>query len=262
MPFSIQDSVAIVTAGTSGLGLAVAERLAQAGARVAINYASNDERANNAIQQLRNIYSEHHTDGNNSAQKLECRAIKADVSRREGIDLLVRETLASFGRIDIVISNAGWTKFVDFMDLDQNVDESVWDHCFSANVKSHLFLLHACREHLEQAKGAFIMTSSVAGVKPSGSSMAYSVTKAAQLHLCKSLAVVVAPSVRVNCVSPGFMSTNWIAEMPEEKIQQAKERTLLKTLTEVGDVADQIILLVKSESVTGANFILDSGFAI
>lgn len=76
-------------------------------------------------------------------------------------------TLA-MGELDIVISNAGWTKFADFFD---NVDEAVWDRCFSANVKSHLFLLHAAREQLQKTKGAFIMTSSVAGVKPSGSSI-------------------------------------------------------------------------------------------
>ncbi|RMJ19333.1 hypothetical protein CDV36_000978 [Fusarium kuroshium] len=166
------------------------------------------------------------------------------------------------GKLDIVISNAGWTKFADFYDLNQNVDEAVWGHCFSANVKSHLFLLHAAREHLQTAKGAFVMTSSVAGVKPSGSSIAYSVTKAAQLHLCKSLAMAVAPSIRVNAVSPGFMETNWIAEIPKTKVDEAKEKTLLKTLTDVEDVAEQVVLLVKSTSTTGANFVLDSGFSV
>ncbi|RTE79438.1 hypothetical protein BHE90_006061 [Fusarium euwallaceae] len=64
------------------------------------------------------------------------------------VESLVQQTVDVMGKLDIVISNAGWTKFADFYDLNQNVDEAVWDHCFSANVKSHLFLLHAAREHL------------------------------------------------------------------------------------------------------------------
>ncbi|EXL67402.1 3-oxoacyl-[acyl-carrier protein] reductase, partial [Fusarium oxysporum f. sp. conglutinans race 2 54008] len=95
----------------------------------------------------------------------------------------------------------------DFFNLDDNVDEEVWDRCYAANVKSHLFLYHAVKKHLEEANGAFVMTSSVAGVKPSGSSIAYSVTKAAQIHLTKSLAMAMAPSVHVNAVSPGFMES-------------------------------------------------------
>lgn len=72
------------------------------------------------------------------------------------------------GRLDIVISNSGWVKFVDFADLDQNADEGVRDRYFSVNVKSHLFLLYAAREHLQKANGVFVMISSVAGVKPNG----------------------------------------------------------------------------------------------
>ncbi|KAJ3528156.1 hypothetical protein NM208_g10339 [Fusarium decemcellulare] len=260
MPVSIENSVALVTAGTSGLGLAVAERLVQAGARVVVNYASNQERADKVVSQLHKVYSERQN-GRDPSTRPVCSAIKADITQREQINLLVEKTLTAMGKLDIVVSNAGWTKFADFYDLDQNVDEAVWDRCFAANVKSHLFLLHGTKEHLQNAKGAFIMTSSVAGVKPSGSSIAYSVTKAAQLHLCKSLAMSVAPSIRVNAVSPGFMETNWIAEIPKTKVNEAKEKTLLKTLTDVGDVAEQVMLLVKSGSVTGANFVIDSGFS-
>lgn len=65
----------------------------------------------------------------------------------------------------MVISNAGWTKFANFYDLNQKVDEAVWDRCFLANVNSHLFLLHTAKENLQNPNGAFVMTSSVAGVK-------------------------------------------------------------------------------------------------
>jgi NAD(P)-dependent dehydrogenase (short-subunit alcohol dehydrogenase family) len=166
MTFSIPGSVVLITAGTSGLGLCVADKLIRAGARVVVNYASNHERANNVVEQLRKTAAEHSANTESSQQ---CLAIKADVTQKSEIQRLVHETVAAMGRIDAVVSNAGWTKFADFFDIDDNVDEDVWDRCYAANVKSHLFLCHAARKYLEDAKGAFVMTSSVAGVKPSGS---------------------------------------------------------------------------------------------
>ncbi|KAM0340135.1 hypothetical protein ACHAPU_010627 [Fusarium lateritium] len=230
MTFSIPGSVVLITAGTSGLGLCVADKLIRAGARVVVNYASDEERANNVVDQLRKTAAEYSPNNDSSPR---CSSIKADVTKKKEIQRLVDETVLIMGKIDAVVSNAGWTKFADFFDLDDNVDEAVWDQCYAANVKSHLFLCHAAKKYLEGANGAFVMTSSVAGVKPSGSSMAYSVTKAAQLHLSKSLAMALAPSVRVNAVSPGFMETNWIAGFPQSKIEDAREKTLLKRITRV-----------------------------
>ncbi|RFN51752.1 cis-1,2-dihydro-1,2-dihydroxynaphthalene dehydrogenase [Fusarium flagelliforme] len=256
MTFEIKDSTILVTAGTSGLGLCVAKKLIGLGAKVVVNYASNHVGADYALQQLIQRASEMH-------QPVRCTTIQADVTKKSEIERLVAETVKwSGGRLDAVVSNAGWTKFANFNDLDDNVDEEVWDKCYAANVKSHLFLCHAAKKYLEEAKGAFVMTSSVAGVKPSGSSIAYSVTKAAQIHLAKSLAMVMAPNIRVNAVSPGFMETNWIADFPQSKIEEAKEKTLLKQITQVDDVADQIILLLKSQSITGTNVVIDSGFSV
>ncbi|KAF9774818.1 hypothetical protein IL306_007148 [Fusarium sp. DS 682] len=250
MTRSLSGSVVLVTAGTSGLGLCVAEKLIQAGASVVINYASNEERAQDAFQHLNTIARESFSVDTAPL----CLPVKADVTRKSEIQRLVDTAAAAMGRIDAVVSNAGWTKFTDFNDIDDNVDEEVWDRCYAANVKSHMFLCHAAKKYLEAANGAFIMTASVAG--------AYSVTKAAQIHLAKTLAKVMAPSIRVNSVSPGFMETNWIADMPQSKIDDAKERTLLKKITKVEDVAEQIILLVKSETVTGTNVVLDAGFSV
>ncbi|KAJ4070013.1 hypothetical protein NW756_002338 [Fusarium oxysporum] len=258
MTRSLQGSVVLVTAGTSGLGLCVAEKLIQAGASVAINYASNEERAHDAFVHLNQLAAKSFSQDTGSR----CLKIKADVTKKEGIQDLVNQTVSAMGRIDAVVSNAGWTKFANFHDIDDNIDEEVWDRCYAANVKSHMFLCHAAKKYLEEAKGAFVMTASVAGVKPSGSSIAYSVTKAAQIHLSKTLATVMAPSIRVNSVSPGFMETNWIVNMPQSKIDDAREKTLLKQITKVEDVAEQIILLIKSESVTGSNVVIDSGFSI
>lgn len=99
--------------------------------------------------------------------------------------------------------------------------------CFLYNVKAHLFLLHAAKPHLEESEGAFITTASVAGVKPSGSSLPYSVTKAAAIHLSKALAVICSPKIRVNSVSPGLLMTEWGMQFPEEKREAARKATKL-----------------------------------
>ena len=98
-------------------------------------------------------------------------AIRADVSQRSSVIGLIEETVNSMGRLDLVVSNQGWTKMRNFSDLDDNVEESDWDTCFNMNVKSHLWLFHAARKYLEESKGSFVTTASLAGVNPGGSSM-------------------------------------------------------------------------------------------
>lgn len=112
------------------------------------------------------------------------------------------------------------------------IDED-WDRCFLYNVKAHLWLLHAAKAELERTEGAFITTASIAGVKPSGSSLPYAVTKAAAIHLSKSLAMICSPKIRVNSVSPGLLLTEWGMKFPEEKREAARERTALKRLATV-----------------------------
>lgn len=101
------------------------------------------------------------------------------------------------------------------------------------NVKAHLWLLHAAKTELDKNEGAFITTASLAGVKPSGSSLAYSVTKAAAIHLTKALAVICQPKIRCNTVSPGLLLTEWGMQFPEEKREAAKNATKLKRLPTV-----------------------------
>lgn len=169
--YSVPDNaVALVTAGTSGLGLAVAKLLAGQNIRVVINYANNDERAARAVQDVEATFP----DGSIKQDALagpRCLALKADVSVRNELEQMVQQVIATMGRLDVVVSNAGWTKYRNLLDLDDNVNEDDWDRCFDMNVKSHLFLLHATKKYLQESKGSFIMTASVAGVKPSGSSI-------------------------------------------------------------------------------------------
>ena len=145
------------------------------------------------------------------------------------------------------------------MNIDEGVVDEDWDKCFTMNVKTHMWLAYAAKDALAQTEGTFITTASVAGVKPSGSSLPYAVTKAAQIHLAKGLAVILAPKVRVNTVSPGLMLTEWGMRFPESKIQKAIENTKVKRLATVEDVADQVRMLALSRSVTGQNLCIDGG---
>jgi len=164
------------------------------------------------------------------------------------------------GRLDVVISNAGWTRVTDFMTFDEQTLDEDWDKCFTYNVKTHLWLFIAAREALTSTGGAFVTTASLAGVKPSGSSLPYSVTKAAQIHLAKGLAVICGESgIRVNSISPGLLLTEWGLKFGEEKIKKATDATKLKRLAQVEDVALQVRALALSGSITGQNVVVDCG---
>lgn len=194
----------------------------------AINYANNQSRAKDLIAELEKVPS---TASSKASPRFE--SIQADVGDRASVQDLVKKTVAKFGRIDVVVSNAGWTRVTNFNNLEEGMVDEDWDRCFLYNVKSHLWLMHAAKAELEKSEGAFITTASIAGVKPSGSSLPYAVTKAASIHLSKSLAVICAPKIRVNSVSPGLLLTEWGMKFPEEKREAAKNATKLKRLATV-----------------------------
>lgn len=206
--------LALVTAGSAGLGAAVAELLARNGFRVVINYHGNAKRAEELVTKLKSISKLEPKEG-----RVDHHAIKADLSVRADVERLVKETISTMclepskQQLDVVFSNGGWTRMTNLMDLEEAMVDDDWDRCFTMNVKSHLWLMHAAKPYLEasysEENGAasFITTASLAGVKVSGSSLAYAVTKAAQLHLAKGLAMIAAPKIRVNSVSPGLLLT-------------------------------------------------------
>ncbi|EON97904.1 putative short-chain dehydrogenase protein [Phaeoacremonium minimum UCRPA7] len=233
--------VALITAGSAGLGATTARLFAKNGIRVVINYGTNTQKAQSLVDELSQASSLEKVDG-----RVDFHAIKADLTKREDINRLVDEAVSSMGKLDVVFSNGGWTHIRNLQDLDDNVFEEDWDKCFNMNVKSHLWLMHAAKKHLDETEGAFITTASLAGVKVSGSSLAYAVTKAAQIHLAKGLAIIAAPKIRVNTVSPGLLLTDWGLQFPKERIEAMKEATKLKRLATVDDVAEQVLCFARS----------------
>ncbi|RYP29684.1 hypothetical protein DL767_006636 [Monosporascus sp. MG133] len=259
---------ALVTAASAGLGAAIARVLAlELGMSVTVNYSKNAERADALVRELRDAWlSRRPTD---PLPPPTFHAIQADLSKKSEVVRLVEDAAAASGsRLDVVVSNVGWTRMRNFSDLDDGVDEDDWDRCFTVNVKSHLWLFHAARKWLEESnareEGAavFISTASVAGCKPSGSSLPYAATKAAQIHLIKSLAIIAAPTIRVNCVSPGVLLTDWGLSFPPERLGAVKEQNKLNRFATVDDVAEQVKTYVTSKTVTGQNAVIDAGFSL
>ncbi|KAI6093746.1 NAD(P)-binding protein [Hypoxylon rubiginosum] len=247
-------SVALITAGSAGLGAAAARVFAKNGFRVVVNYANNDERANKLLRELPAL-----SPSSDSGRFI---AVKADLGSRDDINRLVKESVDAFGRLDVIFSNGGWTRFRGMTSIDENAFEEDWDQAFNINVKSHFWLMQAAKKYLDEAEGAFITTASTAGVIPSGSSLAYSVTKAAQIHLMKALSVMAAPHITVNSVSPGLLLTDWSKGFTEEQKEAHRQKTKLKRFVTVEDVAEQVLMFAKSKSMTGVNVVMDAGFSL
>ncbi|RHZ66789.1 SDR family NAD(P)-dependent oxidoreductase [Aspergillus thermomutatus] len=250
--------VALITGASRGVGAAIARCLAEHGMNIVINYNSDPAPAERLLQELR-ASNQAKGPGANGSQYT---AIQANLANRSDIQRLVQQTIQTMGRLDVVVSNVGWTRMTDFMNLEEADSEADWDKCFSMNVRSHFQLFRACQEHLERSEGGFIATASVAGVKPSGSSLPYAVTKAALIHLVKSLAIIAAPKIRVNSVSPGVLLTDWGLQFPEEKLNAVKGKNLLKRFATPEDVAEQVKVFATSRSMTGINAVIDAGFSL
>lgn len=168
----------LVTGGSAGLGQAVAERFAAEGATLVVNYASSQGPAEELASRLKREHG------------AEVFAVRADVSKADECLALVQRSSELMHGLDVVISNAGWTRAADWRDLD-NYSEDEWDRTYAMNVKAHLFLFKAAKPHFEvnQDGGSFIITTSVAGIRQSGSSLAYSVSKHAAIALARGLAL-------------------------------------------------------------------------
>ena len=256
--------VALVTASSAGLGAAVAEALATRSYRVVINYHSRESKALEVREACEAVSP---SPSNSKSNYL---IVKADATTKTGVQHLVSETVKAFGRLDLVVSNSGYTRFTNFFNFDEGCLEEDWDNCFNANVKTHLWLFQAAKPYLEKLyeeseakeRGAFISIASTAGIKPAGSSLPYAVSKAAQIHLVRCLSVICGPKVRVNTVSPGLMLTEWGLKFPEDKVQAIREKSALKDIATPEDVASMVVHVATNRSLTGQNLVMDAGFTV
>ena len=247
--------VAIITGASSGIGAACALQLAQSGYNVAINYASNQDGAEETASAC-------------AAEGAETLVLQGDVSDDEACRATVEQTIAKWGRLDVLVNNAGTTKFVPANDLDGLTVED-FERISAINVAGAFAMTRAARPHLEASPIASVVNvSSQSGISGIGSSIAYSASKGALNTLTKSLARTLAPHIRVNAVCPGFVDTGWHAKSPMRKktsdVSKFHERivaaTALKRMTTADDVADAVCwFAVSAKAVTGTLLYIDGG---
>jgi ketoreductase RED2 len=233
--------VALVTGSSSGIGEATARRLADLGANVVVNSASSVEAGQAVAGSLptESIY------------------VQADISDQEQGRALLDATIDRFGRLDILVNNAGWTTVVPHGDLDALTDD-VLHRTFDVNVFGTWWLTKAAIPHLRRSPdGNVVMVTSIAGVRPVGSSIAYSMTKAALNQLTLLLAKSQGP-VRFNAVAPGLVATPWTADWDAQHEAVAKIAPLGRSATG-DDIAEAILGCVRNTYMTGAVLVVDGG---
>lgn len=247
------ERVAIVTGGATGIGRAVALDLAAEGYRVVVNYFRSAEEARRTADAIQAAGSPSLIAQGDVSSDADCRRIVDEVQR-------------AWGRIDVLVNNAGYSRAARLGDLEE-VAEDDWDRTFAVNVKGAFFMTRACAASLRKSRGAVVNVSSTAGVSSVGSSIPYAASKAALNNLTVALARALAPEVRVNAVLPGYVETAW-----NERIYGARldaMRKLVKQQTLLGDVAspEKVAQVVRSLAVgmrwvTGEHVIVDGGLLV
>lgn len=245
----LQDKVALVTGGGTGIGRATSLMLAREGAAVAVNYSRSQAEAEETVADI-------------IAEGGRAIAVKADIASDEQVRTMVQGVSEEWGRLDILVNNAGATTFVEFQDLD-GLTEELWDQVYDVNVKGTFWVCRAAAPLLRQTgKGAIVNLSSIAGLCGRGSSIAYCASKAAVISLTKSLALTLAPEITVNSVAPGFIDTRWTAGWDEYREINAKN-TPLKRVGAPEDSAEVVVGLCTNASfVTGQTIVVDGGRTI
>jgi 3-oxoacyl-[acyl-carrier protein] reductase len=243
----LKNAVAVVTGGNGGLGQRICHALAAAGANIAVVYARSANEAGAVADEVRKHGVE--------ADKFQC-----DLTQPAQIQRLVDDVVTRFGRLDILINDAAYNKAIPFKDLDGLTTEE-WTRIIDVNLTGPMHAIKAVAPVMQkQGRGRIVNIASIAGLAPSGSSIAYAVSKAGLIHLTRCMAVALAPEVLVNCVAPGLLEgTRATANLLKSQIEQSASAALLKKAADKDDVADQVVTMCRTETMTGQTIAIDSG---
>ncbi len=243
----IKGKVAVVTGATGGLGSRICAALAREGAKLCMVYGKSKEKAEAQVAEV-------------AALGCEAIAVSADITTEEGIDAMLAAAVAAFGGVDILVLDAAYNESIAFSDLE-TLDADKWSYIVDYNLKAPYLAVRKAAPLMRKRGGGRVVTiSSVAGVQPMGSSIAYAVSKSALIHLTKCLAVALAPDILVNDVAPGLMEgTRMTSRLTEEHVKTSVSGAALKRAASKDDVADAVLLFCRTDSVTGQNLIVDAG---
>lgn len=244
----LKGAVALVTGGNGGLGQRICHALAREGAHLAIMYARSREQAEGVAGELSSRY------------QINARAFACDITDGAAVDRLIGEVTAAFGRLDILVNDAAYNVSIPFPDLD-NLSLDVWNRIMAVNLTGPMRLTKAVAPHMKaQGRGRIVNIASVAGLSPTGSSIAYAVSKAGLIHLTRCMAVALAPETLVNCVAPGLLDgTRATANLRPEQIERSASSSLLKKAADKDDCADMVVAMCRTETMTGQTVVIDAG---
>ncbi|MGH9114333.1 MAG: SDR family NAD(P)-dependent oxidoreductase [Acidimicrobiales bacterium] len=244
MTVRLDGKVALVTGSSSGIGAAIARALAGEGARVVVNSRQSVTTGEAVASEIGGVYR------------------RADVSDPAAARGLVEWVFGEHGRLDILVNNAGTTRVIPHADLDA-ATAAIWAEIYATNVIAPFVLTTAAAPHLRVAPGggAIVNVGSLAGVRPTGSSIPYAASKAALHHQTRLLAGALGPEIRVNAVAPGLVDTPWTADWHEIRAGVAAV-TPLRRVAAPGDVAEVVLCLATASMVTGEVWVVDSGLQV
>jgi len=248
--FDLTDKVAIVTGSSRGIGRAIAEALADHGARVVIS-----SRKAAACQEVADGINAAHGDGT-------AIVVPASISSKEELQALVDETKRQFGRIDVLVCNAASNPYYGPMaGISDDQFRKILDNNVIAN---HWLIQMVAPEMLERGEGSIIIVSSIGGLKASPVIGAYNISKAADFQLARNLAAEFGPrQVRVNCIAPGLIKTDFAKALWEnpETLKMVTMHTPMKRIGEPEEIAGAAVFLASSAStfVTGQAIVVDGG---
>ncbi|HET6927077.1 MAG TPA: SDR family oxidoreductase [Hyphomicrobiaceae bacterium] len=244
----LRGAVALVTGGNGGLGQRICHALAAEGANIAVVYARSQEQATDVVSDL------------TSRHQVDAAAFACDIVDAAAIEQLIGDVGKRFGRIDILVNDAAYNKSIPFADLDGLTPE-LWDKILAVNLTGPMRLTKAVAPVMKaQGRGRIVNIASVAGLGPTGSSIAYAVSKAGLIHLTRCMAVALAPETLVNCVAPGLLEgTRATSNLRPEQVERAASGSLLKKAADKDDCAQMVVAMCRTETMTGQTVVIDAG---
>ena len=244
----LRGTVALVTGGNGGLGQRICHALAREGAHIAVMYAQSREQAEGVAREIAATY------------QVNAAAFGCDITDDAAITALVGAVTQRFGRLDILVNDAAFNKSVPFPELDAMTPE-LWDRIMAVNLTGPMRLMQAVAPVMKaQGQGRVVNIASVAGLGPTGSSIAYAVSKAGLIHLTRCMAVAMAPETLVNCVAPGLLEgTRATANLRPEQVERSAAGALLKRPADKDDCADMVVTMCRTGTMTGQTIVIDSG---
>ena len=247
----LKDKIALVTGSSRGIGRAVALAYAKEGAKVVVNYTSNEKAAKEVVEAI----------GKMDSQAI---AVKADVAKKAETERLVQAGIDQFGRIDILVNNAGFGRPAMMLKME----EDQWDQVIDIHLKGAFLCSQAAGRHMkEQKSGKIINVSSVAGLVGTVGQINYSAAKGGVLSMTKSMARELARyNVCVNVISLGIVATDMSEKIrTDEKLAEIyMNRILLKRFAEPEDISPAFVFFASDESnyITGQLLCVDGGYGM